>query len=67
KKFLPFHLSASFLAKVQLNMLNYNHTPEGEEAYASFIELPFNNVFDSKLKPKNVNFQLDFFVFRLFV
>lgn len=44
------------LAKVQLNMLNYNRTPEGEEAYASFIELPFNNVFESKLKPKDLDF-----------
>lgn len=37
-------------------MSNYNHTSEGEEAYASFIELPFNNVFESKLKPKNLDF-----------
>lgn len=48
-------------------MLNYNHTPEGEEAYASFIELPFNNVFDFKLKPENTDFELEFSAFRLFL
>ena len=47
-------------------MLNYNHTPEGEEAYTSFIELPFNNVFDFKLKPENTDFELEFSAFRLF-